>query len=93
MGTKTIPGLFDCDDKQLPGEPGFKLLARDPTSDGLVALWAAIRSGDPILATTLSAKLISECVPRYQKSPTEPEQIEEARICADQMRVYRSTPR
>lgn len=40
MGTKNIPGKFDCYANALPDEPMFILLARDPKAPDSVQLWA-----------------------------------------------------
>lgn len=45
MGTKRIPGKFDCYDRAHVDEPMFTLLARDPMAPMLVERWADLRSG------------------------------------------------
>ena len=40
MGTKLIPGEFDCYAAALPNEPIFVLLGRDPDFARLVLSWA-----------------------------------------------------
>lgn len=53
MGTKNVPGAFDCYAKAEPDEPMFTLLARDPTAPALVRIWVAMsraagRTGEKI---------------------------------------------
>lgn len=43
MGTKQVPGQFDCYANARENEPLFVLLARDPTAYLLVELWADAR--------------------------------------------------
>lgn len=43
MGTKEIPGEFNCYANAEPNEPMFVLLARDKHAPILVSLWAALR--------------------------------------------------
>jgi len=50
LGTKTLPGPFDCYASALPDEPLFVLLARDESAPDIVVQWAmqrlqAIRDG------------------------------------------------
>jgi hypothetical protein len=40
MGTKNIPGKFDCYANALPDEPMFVLLARDKKAHNIVRSWA-----------------------------------------------------
>jgi hypothetical protein len=44
MGTKLLPGDFDCYMNAEPDEPMFVLLARDITAPSLVRAWAYQRS-------------------------------------------------
>jgi hypothetical protein len=43
VGTKNMPGEFDCYQAADPDEPMFILLARDPLAPVLVELWATLR--------------------------------------------------
>lgn len=47
MGTKLVPGTFDCYANAEPDEPMFVLLARDPMAPAIVRRWAAHRELDP----------------------------------------------
>jgi hypothetical protein len=46
LGTKNIPGEFDCYAKAEPDEPMFVLLGRDKYAPMLVNLWAEMRRLD-----------------------------------------------
>lgn len=46
MGTRIIPGRFDCHEVALDDEPRFRLLARDPLAGFLVSIWSSVRFGD-----------------------------------------------
>ncbi|MGE5563150.1 MAG: acyl carrier protein [Bacillota bacterium] len=87
MGTKAQPGQFDCYAAALPDEPMFILLARDPLAPLLTGLWAAIRAGDGVEASTMVTALFREKV-RYQDDP-EPEKAAEAYECAIAMQTWR----
>lgn len=89
MGTKLEPGAFDCYDNAKPDEPMFVLLARDRTAAALVALWAAVRSGN----RSDFADAIGEldlCRLQYERiDSTAPAKIEEAFMCSSTMRDWR----
>lgn len=73
MGTPNKPGEYDCDAAQLPEEPGFKLLGRDPHAAALVRLWADRRQAD-----VFAGVRPVEDLPKAA----------EARACADQMEAF-----
>lgn len=46
MGTRLVPGRFDCHEAALDDEPRFTLLARDPLAPFLVSIWYSMRVDD-----------------------------------------------
>lgn len=75
MGTPSAPGFYDCDADQLPEEPGFKLLARDPDAGAVVKFWASLRA----------VRVASGMVPTEDMR-----KVNEALTVADQMPVWRA---
>lgn len=74
MGTKNNPGRFDCDNRALPDEPTFTLLARDPDFHRLVMKWAKRRKAD--IACGL-------------RPGSDTDKVKEARQCAKDGRRWR----
>lgn len=78
MGTKNNPAAFDCYGNAEADEPMFILLARDVTAPEIVDQWAIRRMN-----------LISEGL----KPESDRAMVDEARDCADAMRLWRSKNR
>lgn len=74
MGTKQLPGVFDCYDKALPDEPMFTLLARDDSAPDMVRQWAYERERE---------------VAQGRRSPADLAMVAEARRCANAMALWR----
>jgi len=89
MGTKRIPGTFDCYAKAEPDEPMFTLLARDDLAPGLVVLWAALRAHDIERATAAFEQLV-RIAPSLDRE--QPAKVSEAGHCAIEMMAW-SKPR
>ncbi len=75
MGSKTNPGEFDCYANALPDEPMFILLGRDPSAPDLVNDWADCRAAE---------------IKNGRRPQSDQAMIEEARLCATNMRLWRS---
>lgn len=86
MGTKIDPGKFDCYEKAEIDEPLFTLLARDPLAPHLVALWAQLRSHQPIAAFDTFRHLLTLAELR---PPTLWEKAREALECSTAMSIWR----
>lgn len=74
MGTRTIPGVFDCYNKALPDEPMFTLLARDTSAPQILRLWADVRRSE---------------ITRGERNEDDLMMCREADECADEMEEWR----
>lgn len=74
MGTKLIPGNFDCYANALPDEPMFVLLGRDPSAPSKVRAWAYDRE---------------KAIERGDRPESDRIIVIEARECADAMETWR----
>jgi hypothetical protein len=78
MGTKLLPGEFDCYHNAEADEPMFVLLARDASAPTMVRLWAETRR----LAINIGRK------PESDRA-----MVDEAYKCADAMEEWRKKNR
>jgi hypothetical protein len=78
MGTKLLPGEFDCYHNAEADEPMFVLLARDPSAPETVRMWANLRE---------------HLIYSGKKPESDRAMIEEALACADAMEEWRKKNR
>ena len=75
MGTKNEPGKYDCYAKLEPDEPYFLLRGKDPVAWLLVDLWCSLR----------------KAMAGDDFSPAYVEKLNEAKSCAESMKLYATT--
>jgi hypothetical protein len=92
MGTKNIPGTFDCYANAEPDEPMFVLLGRDPLAPFLMSMWSKVRMGDLEAAGAVFTKMASEIAPRYHIAP-DVDKANEALDCSFAMFAWRKEHR
>lgn len=92
MGTKSLPGLYDCYTQAEADEPIFTLRANDPLAPGLVMMWATLRNGGIGGAIEQLSKLANDSNVQFHivTNPANPEKIEEAESCANAMLDWRA---
>lgn len=78
MGSKNKPGDFDCYANAEPDEPMFILLARDASAAMLVEAWASERQ---------------RLIELGMKPASDQAMVDEARLCAENMRAWRAANR
>jgi hypothetical protein len=88
MGTKNIPGMFDCYKELADDEPHFVLKSTDRSAPYLVRIWTAVRECDPIKALEVLTELLKKEQTNYVLNPTNPEKIMEAAHVADEMELW-----
>lgn len=71
---------LDCYHKAEEDEPKFTLLARDPLAAHMVALWAALRSGNVASALCIFADTVGDPGYEYQNFP-EPSEVKISSAC------------
>lgn len=74
---------LDCYLKAEEGEPKFTLLARDPLSAHIIALWAAMRKGDTASAVIIFADMIADPGYNYRAKSLETDSSEKLASACD----------
>jgi len=88
MGTKLLPGDYDCYKKLAPDEPLFTLRGKDPIAPFLVELWVATRRGQwEVAVDILSRASMNDAVLR-RISRDDYDKLFEALKVAEEMRAW-----
>jgi len=81
--------MKNCGVEGEPGEPEFKLLARDPLAPFIVAMWAALRKGDTASALALFSDCVSDAAYNYRHNPSSNSKVNGASEIAQEMNNWR----